>query len=525
MYLRKSRADLEAETHGEGETLARHERALRELARRQQLNVTEVYREVVSGETIAARPVMQRLLSEVGRGRFQGVLVMEVERLARGDTMDQGLVAQTFRYADTKIITPLKTYDPQNEFDEEYFEFGLFMSRREYKAINRRLQRGRLASAKEGKYVAPLPPYGYLRQKLAGEKGFTLAPHPEQADVVRLIFDYYVIGERQPNGGRRRLGISLIAKRLSALRIPPQKGEHWSESSVRDILKNPVYLGKIRWNFRPAVKKMVGGRVATQRPRQSKGECLLVDGLHEGLVEPAVFYAAQELMANNPPSPTGGRKTVKNPLAGLIRCGKCGRSMVRRPYSTSSGQADALMCPNPNCDTVSTALQVVEERLLSALDDWLAGYRLGWETVLPLRGSLVKTKKEAHKRLEQEIKTLFRQRETLCDLLERGVYDDATFLERRAALQARIQQAAEEKEALFSDIRLQNESEAARGQTRPKADGLMEVYRELPTPKAKNDFLKEIVEKVIYTKEESGRWHGAPDAFELILFPRLPRRE
>lgn len=84
---------------------------------------------------------------------------MEVERLARGDTIDQGLVAQAFKFSDTRIITPVKSYDPNNEFDEEYFEFGLFMSRREYKVINRRLQRGRLASVKEGKWVSNRAPY------------------------------------------------------------------------------------------------------------------------------------------------------------------------------------------------------------------------------------------------------------------------------------------------------------------------------------------------------------------------------
>ena len=79
---------------------------------------------------------------------------MEVERLARGNTTDQGIVADTFKYSDTKIVTPNKIYDPGDEFDEEYFEFGLFMSRREYKTINRRLQRGRRASLSEGKYIA-----------------------------------------------------------------------------------------------------------------------------------------------------------------------------------------------------------------------------------------------------------------------------------------------------------------------------------------------------------------------------------
>ena len=56
MYLRKSRVDIEAEAHGEGETLARHEKLLLEVARRDRLNVTQIYREVVSGETIASRP-------------------------------------------------------------------------------------------------------------------------------------------------------------------------------------------------------------------------------------------------------------------------------------------------------------------------------------------------------------------------------------------------------------------------------------------------------------------------------------
>ena len=41
-----------------------------------------------------------------------------------GNTRDQGIVAEAFKYSDTKIITPSKTYDPNNEFDEEYFEFG-----------------------------------------------------------------------------------------------------------------------------------------------------------------------------------------------------------------------------------------------------------------------------------------------------------------------------------------------------------------------------------------------------------------
>jgi DNA invertase Pin-like site-specific DNA recombinase len=166
IYLRKSRSDAEAEQRGEGETLARHEKILLEIAKKQKLNIEKIYKEIVSGETIASRPVMQHVLNEVEQGLWDSVLVMEVERLARGDTVDQGIMSQTFKYSGTKIITPLKTYDPNNEYDVEYFEFGLFMSRREYKTINRRLQKGRELSVKEGKFVGNIAPYGYIRDKI-----------------------------------------------------------------------------------------------------------------------------------------------------------------------------------------------------------------------------------------------------------------------------------------------------------------------------------------------------------------------
>ncbi len=210
MYLRKSRADREAEARGEGETLARHEKTLRELANRLGITVIRVDREIVSGETLASRPVMQKLLREVEAGLWEGVLVMEIERLARGDTIDQGLVARAFKTSGTSILTPLKIYDPANEFDEEYFEFGLFMSRREYKTINRRLQRGRLSSVSEGKYVGSVAPYGYRRIKLSGEKGYTLEPVEQEAEAVRALFSLYASGET----------LAAVAERLNRSRLP-----------------------------------------------------------------------------------------------------------------------------------------------------------------------------------------------------------------------------------------------------------------------------------------------------------------
>ncbi len=68
------------------------------------ISISKIYKEIESGgETIAARPIMQELLSDIEKGTWKGVFVVEVERLARGDTIDQGIVAQAFKYTNTKI--------------------------------------------------------------------------------------------------------------------------------------------------------------------------------------------------------------------------------------------------------------------------------------------------------------------------------------------------------------------------------------------------------------------------------------
>ncbi len=527
LYLRKSRADADAEARGEGETLARHEKALLDVAKRLKLSITHIHREIVSGETIAARPVMQQLLSEVEQGVWAGVLVMEVERLARGDTIDQGIVAQTFKFSDTKIITPLKTYDPANEYDEEYFEFGLFMSRREYKTINRRLQRGRLASVKEGKYVASVAPYGYTRVRLSGDKGWTLAPNEEEAVVVRLIFDLYTKGEAQPDGSVKRLGASLIVRRLNQMGLKPRHGgKSWSMATVRDILINPVYAGKIRWNWRKTSKRMVDGEVQVSRPRTDYEEVEIHQGKQPPLVSEETFAVAQQIMSQNPPRPVGENKEVRNSLAGIIVCGMCGKRMVRRPKGPRQAY-DVIMCADTACKNVSVRMELLEERVIDGLADWLSEYRLKWDLPDASSGvSLVDAKKKQLDKLEKDIVKLEAQLARTHDFLEQGVYDVDTFLLRSKEVSQRIADAKSDMTALSAEIGIELMREKSAADIIPTVEKLLDTYRSLPTAQAKNDMLKDVLEKVVYIKEKNANFKGvSPDDFEITLYPKLPAAE
>jgi len=128
IYLRKSRADLEAESRGEGETLAKHKKALLKVAKQLQLNIVRIREEIVSGESLLYRPEMQELLKEVQAHEYDAVLVMDMDRLGRGNMQEQGLILETYRQSKTKIITPRKIYDLEDEWDEEYSEFEAFMA-------------------------------------------------------------------------------------------------------------------------------------------------------------------------------------------------------------------------------------------------------------------------------------------------------------------------------------------------------------------------------------------------------------
>jgi len=97
LYLRKSRSDVEAEAQGEGETLSKHKKALLEVANRNRLNVINIREEIVSGEHISDRPEMQRLLQEVEAGEYDAVLCMDLDRLGRGDMIDQGTILAAFK--------------------------------------------------------------------------------------------------------------------------------------------------------------------------------------------------------------------------------------------------------------------------------------------------------------------------------------------------------------------------------------------------------------------------------------------
>ncbi|KAF5063587.1 Recombinase [anaerobic digester metagenome] len=519
IYLRKSRADDEAEQRGEGETLARHEKALLSLANSQRLTIGEIYREIVSGETLAARPVMQQLLADVEKGMWQGVIVMEVERLARGNTLDQGIVANAFKYSSTLIVTPTKTYDPNNEFDEEYFEFGLFMSRREYKTINRRMQQGRKVSVSEGKYCGSIPPFGYERKKIEGEKGYTLAIVHEEAEIVKLMYELYAYGDKSEDGTYRAVGRNTIARHLNKMGIKNRKGGAWATSSVTRMLQNPVYMGKLTWDYRKTIKRTENGKVIPYRPINENA--LIYDGLHEAIISDELWNMVNDKIKNNRPSVMPDFGTMKNPIAGVVRCAFCGNAMQRRPYQ-KTGQSPSLICNTHGCANISAPLYAVESRLLEALEHWVEEYKISLKNPNDKTLSKKNVIESTTEALQKEIASLHTQLDNTFDLLEQGVYTTEIFTKRNQVLTEKISEKEGQLQDLIGKVRMIKKQEIQNTTFIPKIEYLLDVYYQLP-PAEQNKLLREVVDHADYKKTVNGRWHNSPDNFELQVYPRITK--
>ena len=466
IYLRKSRADAEAEARGEGETLARHEHTLLELAKRQRLTIAHIYREIVSGDSIAARPQMQQMLQDITDGKYTGVLVMEIERLARGDTIDQGVVAQAFRESETKIITPVKTYDPNNEFDEEYFEFSLFMSRREYKTIKRRMQAGRIAAVKEGNYIGTNPPYGY-RKIHPQPKVNTLEIVPEEAEYIRCVFEWYLSG----------MGARAIAARLNQLQVPPRKAAAWEPISIRKILGNPTYAGKVEWHTK-------------------KDGTILADGLHPGIVSWEQFQQVQERRKQKaPPVPTG--YTTQNYYHNVLYCANCGHQMKRRP--TADGGAH-MLCRRNECrgKVVSASVTKVDEAVLESIRYRIQELELRKDKMEQMAKTESETREKQRARIEKALEKLHRQKEKLHTLLETDVYSVETFLERSNALEKQKAELETELQACSADV-------AAESLTPEQALLWLQYvldHFETADAEQKNKMLCRVIRRIEYSKTE-----------------------
>ena len=475
LYLRKSR---EEEHETRETTLARHERMLTEYCKRNNLFIKHIYMEVVSGESLEARPQALKMLDAVANNEFDGVVVVELERLSRGNPVDQVEILETFKKSKTKIYTLNKVYDlaGENEFDEEFFEFGLFMSRREYKTIKRRLIRGKKQAQKEGYFIGSSLPFGF--GKIRGDRGYILTPN-EETPIVQMIFHKFV---------NENYSLADLRHFLNNAGIKSQKGLNWCNSTLKSMLRNKTYIGYIKHNY-----------------KQNRNDYL--KGQHAPIIDFETFEKAQNKLASASTRTKFGN-TLKCPVASLVKCSCCGSTMQML-------NGKYLRCLTYQCPTVMCRLDKLEQQIIDELTAELKGFNY----FLDNYGYEIEKEQENVQQERQIIERQIKQKEQMldkaCEMLEIGVYSLEKY-------QSRVNILETEKKALEQQINALNNNNIKKVEQVKNAIPILEnclaSYWTLDA-KQKNDLLKTIISKIDYSK--STKWFAGADDMQLKIYLKI----
>lgn len=492
IYLRKSRSDDPDESVEE--TVERHKKILTDLAARKGFYIGEIYQEVVSGaESIEGRPEIKRLIQDCYDGKYRGILVVEITRLSRGSSGDAQIIMDCLTYGNRNngilVITPTKIYDvAHNSDDAEYMEFELFMSRREYKMINKRMNRGKLQCVVEGEYMGSYRPYGW--QIVEKGKKRTLEPKADEYEVGKMMYAW------------KREGMTpySIAKRLTIMGVPTYTGKSkdWSKETVKEFLRNPVNMGKVRWNDRMQVKVMADGELKTTRPRSNHTDHYMVyDGIHK---KDAMVTEEEWIEANKDfrPDRTKADLKLSNVLAGLLMCPNCGKMMHYQAMKNRPGTAPRFCHPSVQLCKVKSALaEDVLKAVAHSLQMYIEDFELKLEGMPSVNENAVSLQIEV---LQKEMRKVKRKLDKLFDDYEEEVYTANEFVERKAIHNERLAAIREQIATLENTI---PEKEEFEDKIIRLTDALNALENQTLDAEIKNTFLKDIIERIEFTRENN----------------------
>jgi site-specific DNA recombinase len=500
IYLRKSRDDGEYE-----DALAKHRETLVNYANKNNWTY-EIYEEIASGEKIEFRPKMQELLKHIASGLYDGVLVVDIDRLGRGDFEEWGRIIKVFLLSDTLIITPQRVYDPSEESDEISLDLQSFFAKFEYKKIKKRLYGGKVSGAKKGMWTNGKPPFPYKYLRDTKEVIVDESKRP----VYILIKEMFL---------EKDMGLVPIARWLNQNRIklpsgktPVEDGRScgWESTTVHRLLIHPFHMGYVvLGKSKGSGHKKKGGKVI----KQPKESWTVGKGNHEILKTEEEHQRILAKLAENNKMPSRTKQAV-NPVSGLLYCKKCGCKMQFRQKTLKDGKRHFYtVCVHEypdgtQCEQVGTKL---DDDFFEAL--YVKIIKLNTKKMLSERDksdaqnklrALLETAKYDLDRTNKALKNLY-------EAFEMGDIPRVDFVERRAIRDKEKNELA----AKIAELEVQI-AVTSTGITEEQLLQLIQKFKDswwsLETNQEKNQLLLQIVDKIIYNK-----WIDGTVALDVIF--------
>jgi len=359
------------------------------------------------------RPAVQRLLKDAKEERFSAVLVYRLDRFSRRAVDILRVVEEVLEPRRISLKSVTESFDTSTIAGRLMLSMLAAFAQFERESIAERVKLNMAHKAKNGEWCgAYQAPFGC---KVVNKR---LVAVPHEAEVVRMMFEFYAQGK----------GMRLIAKELNNAGIRTRSGKPWSNVTVRQILTNPVYAGRMVWNRTE--------RKGTRCIRRAKGEWVITEGSHAPIVDVELFERVQAMIESKR-SMHMREAWSDYALSGLVYCGHCGHRLrgwhVKRPsggvvkYYRCTGKEKGVPCPSR-----LVRAEELEEAVLCKVESAAGNLGAYSETAATAgrRSGGIPYLREQLEKAKQELAAVDQRKQRWFDVFEQGGIGFEDFRER-----------------------------------------------------------------------------------------------
>ncbi len=377
LYVRLSREDGDKE---ESDSVINQKELLQQyVSLEPDIVVYDVYMDDGWSGTNFERPEFIRMMSDIRNDEVNCVIVKDLSRFGR-NYIDVGqYIEKIFPLMDIRFISLTDNLDsvknPQT-MNNIIVPFKNLINDEYCRDISNKVRSSLDMKRKQGKHIGSFACYGYKKDP---DDHNHLVIDDEAAEIVRDIFRWYISG----------MSILAIAQKLNGMGIPNPSSYKktqglnyknryekigsgkWPDSSVRRILGNQMYIG----NLVQGILKVKSYKVQITQ-RQEKDDWIVVENTHEPIISKEDFKTVQELLARNTRKAPDMTKVYL--FSGFIKCGDCGRSMVRKEHHHDYGDYTYYICKTHNkidktaCSKHTTRADKLEKIVLASIQTQVA---------------------------------------------------------------------------------------------------------------------------------------------------------
>lgn len=252
------------------------------------------------------RPQFQEMMARIRAGEFSHLIVWKVDRISR-NLLDFSSMYQELKNYRVTFISMNEQFDTSTAIGEAMLKIILVFAELERNMTSERVTSIMLDRAEQGLWNGARMPVGF---QWNSETKFP-EPDPKEAKIVRLIYDKY----------EEWTSCTKIARYLNTNNIKGKRGGQWTSKLIRDIIRNPFYIGTYRYNMRESGR----GR------KKPESEWIIRENNHPGIISKQQFDKCNQIMDKNRKSHDTSdmreRKFV-HIFSGRLICGSCGASMI-----------------------------------------------------------------------------------------------------------------------------------------------------------------------------------------------------